>query len=376
MKKNTTVWKTGLLIVFLTIAYFLSKFSPSLPAQLADNVVRPLLGNKNAIILEAWYFGFGDKVRQIQYKVEKPNSNIFTPDVLSAPQSGQVSNVTQNTFNISSIPILQTSNPLPGEGIWKIIPEAQFPNQAVMAKTFLRTDPTRSYSIVSLVKINMQKLAIGVEAGTYYPGETRTLFGPGIVPQNIQQADTLLAVFNGGFQKKDGHYGMIVANKIYVPLRKDLATLLITSSGSARFITYEGEKLDPNIVGVRQNGAFLIKDSIITSFVENGTDTWGRTTTNSMYTWRSAIGITKNGNLIYAVGNSLIPETLAKALLDAGAVNAMQLDINPYWVRFILYNPLNNGGYTYYPLLKNMHNGGYEYLHGYNKDFFYVYKKG
>ena len=103
--------------------------------------------------------------------------------------------------------------------------------------------------------------------------------------------------------------------------------------------------------------------------------TWGLTTTNSMYTWRSGIGVTKNGNLIYAAGPSLVPQTLAVALKAAGAVNAMQLDINPVWVRFVIFNSLGDGKYRYYSLTKDMTNGGYQDLIGYQKDFFYLVQK-
>ena len=71
----------------------------------------------------------------------------------------------------------------------------------------------------------------------------------------------------------------------------------------------------------------------------------------------------------------MIPETLAKALQSAGAIEAMQLDINPTWVRFILFNSQGNGKYTYEPLIKDMVDGGKSYLQGYSKDFFYLYKK-
>jgi uncharacterized membrane protein len=369
------VWKIIVSLLLIGLIYLSSSYSASLPAQLADNVLRPILGNTKTLLLESWYFSLGDRMQQVRNTFKKPNSNIFTPDTIAISQTTVPNNKDLSSFNLLSLPLLINTKPLPSEGIWSTIPEPFFTNQIVMAKTFIRTDTTREYSIVSLVKINMQQLSLGMEAGTYYPGETKKLFGPGKVPKSIQDSNNLIAVFNGGFQKKDGYYGMIVGDKTYVPLRKGLATLLLTSDGKPHFIIYQGEKLGSNVIGVRQNGPFLIKNGVITSFNENGIDTWGRTTTNSMYTWRSGIGITKNGDLIYAVGNSLIPKTLAKALLDAGAVDAMQLDINPYWVRFIVYNSSGKGTYSFYPLLKNMHNGGYDYLHGYNKDFFFVYKK-
>ena len=265
--------------------------------------------------------------------------------------------------------------PISGEGQWQPMEVKAFPNQMVMAKTFVRPDQGKSYATVSLVKMDMKRLKIGVEAGTKYPGGTQGIPGPGVVPKEIQGSGDLVAVFNGGFQYKDGQYGMVVNHKTYVPIRSGLGTLLIDKDGVASMIDYQGGPIDDSAVSIRQNGPLLIKDGQITDFVEKGVDTWGRTTTRTMYTWRSGLGIDKDGNLIYAVGGSLLPETLGKALQAAGAVQAIQLDINPNWVRYIVYNTDSNGGYLYHPLLKNMVNGGYNYLFGYNKDFFFVYKK-
>ena len=49
----------------------------------------------------------------------------------------------------------------------------------------------------------------------------------------------------------------------------------------------------------------------------------------------------------------------------------MQLDINAYWVRFVTFEP-HASGYTYQSVLNTLADGGYGYLHGYNKDFFYL----
>jgi hypothetical protein len=75
------------------------------------------------------------------------------------------------------------------------------------------------------------------------------------------------------------------------------------------------------------------------------------------------------------VGNSLTPTTLAVALKMAGAVDAIQLDINPNWVRFNIFNTLGDGNYNSKPLTRDLKDGSTTYLNGYSKDFFYVYKK-
>lgn len=353
----------------LLIAFF-SPLTTTLSANAADTILHPLLGETNTMYLESMYFGFEDKSNAVKYDVLGVNSPMFSNAL-------PVKNVpVQNSAHMHPSPIPADSSlpRLSDEGKWMPLAQNLFPSDVVIASTFIRPDETRPYAIVTMVEMNTEKLGIGTQAGTYYPGGTHGVYGPGIVPKDIQQSNILLAAFNGGFQEKDGHYGMIIGNKTYVPLRIGIPALVIFTDGSVQLMDYEGQALPQNTLAVRQNGPYLIQYGQITPYIEQGADTWGRTITNSMYTWRSGLGIDKDGNVIYAVGNSLVPETLAKALKAAGAVSAIQLDINRPWVRFILYQSKGNGKYVSSPLLRNMQ-GGQNYLKGYNKDFFYVYKK-
>ena len=76
---------------------------------------------------------------------------------------------------------------------------------------------------------------------------------------------------------------------------------------------------------------------------------------------------------MFAVGNNLTPETLANALISAGADSAIQLDINPVWVRFNIFESTGGSNYSSVPLTKDLTDGSKQYLSGYNKDFFYIY---
>jgi hypothetical protein len=82
--------------------------------------------------------------------------------------------------------------------------------------------------------------------------------------------------------------------------------------------------------------------------------------------------MTASGNLVYAVGPSLTAATLAQSLKLAGATVALQLDINQFWVRFATFTPATPGAYNSESILNTLQNGGPQYLHGYNKDFFYL----
>ncbi len=367
--------KISLKIIFsglIIIVFAVLLTNNGIAAQSADNILRPIIGEKNTLLIESFYFNLQDRFNYWYYLLFNPQ-----PSVLPLNNDSNKRVKIKSNLSLSPIQTFFKFSPFLNDGIWKIVKTNAYPGEEVIAKTFIRPDITRPYAQVTLVKIDMQKIAIGTEAGTYYPGGIYKMYGPGIVPQTIQKENKLVAIFNGGFQARDGQYGMIVGKRVYVPLRENIPLLIITSDGGAKFMDYTGQRIDQggDIAAIRQNGPYLIKNGVITSFNEGGLDTWGRTVTNSMYTWRSGLGITKKGNLIYAAGNSLLPQTLALALQDAGAINAIQLDINPFWVRFISYQTIGGGKYTFQPLLKSMPDTGNAYLKGYNKDFFYLYKK-
>lgn len=345
------------------------KQNPLTAANFADDVLRPLIGPALTVKIEAIFFNIEDNINRIQYSFRPPVKNTVSFSKVSV-----VKIPPEESFTLDSIPLLSSFPKLLGEGDWNPINTGSNSGETTIAQTFVRPDPIRSYAIVYLVKMDMAKLNLSAAAGTREPGGFQS-FGSGRIPKNITESNLLVAAFNGGFKRKDGNYGMFVDGKFLVPMQNDLATLFIYKDSKPEILRYANQSPNKNIIALRQNGPMLIEDSkIVTSSNEWNMQTWGLTTTNSMYTWRSGIGITKNGNLIYAVGSSLVPETLAKALLSAGAVNAMQLDINLAWVRFIVYKPTGNGKYKYFPLTKDLINGGYQFLNGYQKDFFYVYK--
>jgi hypothetical protein len=89
--------------------------------------------------------------------------------------------------------------------------------------------------------------------------------------------------------------------------------------------------------------------------------------------WRSGIGIDANGNLIYAAADSQTVGSLAEILIRAGAVRAMQLDINSFWVSLITYAQPGGGSPT--NLLPSMNRPASRYLTPDDRDFFAVYAR-
>ncbi len=355
-------------ILLLGLILFI-KFDTGDAAALTDNVLRPILGADRVLFLESIFFNTSDEIKKLT----------FNPDSEVAPQfndQNSGSNISGGKLDLDPLAVNSKFKPLAGEGVWHNHPLALFPGEEVMADTFIRSDPDRPYSITTLVQIDMSRIGIGSVAGKKQPGGPVGKPGPGIVPKDIVESGRLVAAFDGGFQYKDGQYGMIVGNTTYLPLKNDLGTFVDYQDGSLKIFDYTGQEIG-NANFVRQNCPMLITDGRVTVADERSRALWGRLAlgTTDIFTWRSGVGLTAKGNLIFAVGNNLTPQTLAQALQSAGAVNAIQLDINPIWVRFNIFKPTGPGTYSSVPLTHDLADGSKQFLNGYDKDFFYLYKK-
>lgn len=361
LKKTTLI---ALLLVAGLVLFI--KYDTPAAAQFTDNYLRPVFGHKMVITIEKYYYNLADKLTQITY-------NLLPNRFFRFLNQGNPTNLTGAKLDLTPTNLnyfpQQTS-----EGLWNNRPLTIFPSQEVMAYTFVRPDPARPFAYVTLVKVDTKAVHLSAVAGTQQPGGPVGNFGPGKVPLNIIQSGNLIAAFDGGFQYRDGQYGMIVSGTTYLPLKTDLGTLVGYKDGTLKIVNYTGQSLGNNIEFVRQNCPILIDNGNITTSNAQNRKLWGRTMTADIYTWRSGVGLDKNGDLIYAVGNNIIPETLAVALKSAGAINAIQLDINPYWVRFNIFDTKGDGTYTTSTLTKSLTSGAKQYLTGYTKDFFYLYK--
>ena len=92
-----------------------------------------------------------------------------------------------------------------------------------------------------------------------------------------------------------------------------------------------------------------------------------------MRVWRTGAGIDRHGNLIYAAADFQTVTTLAQILQRAGAVRAMQLDINPEWPTLITY--AHHGGLDPVKVVPNYQQPATRYLVPDDRDFFAVYRR-
>ena len=188
------------------------------------------------------------------------------------------------------------------------------------------------------------------------------------------EAPALLAAFNGGFEASAGVGGFELAGQVLVPLQAGAASLVIDSNGSAHVgvwgqsLPAPGEPVD----SVRQNLAPLVAGGQPSPQV-NDIAAWGATLGGGPTVARSALGEDRSGDLLYAAGMHVLPVDLADALVGAGAVTAMQLDINPEWVQ-LAWAPEAGGPLS--PAVPGQNRPGDQYQVGWTRDFITVTAAG
>jgi hypothetical protein len=103
------------------------------------------------------------------------------------------------------------------------------------------------------------------------------------------------------------------------------------------------------------------------------TAAWGATLGGGVVVARSALGADRAGNLLYAAGMHVLPVDLADALIGAGAVTGMELDINPEWVQ-LAWAPTAGGALS--PAIPGQNRPGDQYQVGWTRDFITVTASG
>ena len=127
--------------------------------------------------------------------------------------------------------------------------------------------------------------------------------------------------------------------------------------------------LTPEVVSVRQNLGLLVDGGANLS----GAGSWGATLGGVRYTWRSGVGVDAHGNLIYVAADIQTAQSLARILQHAGAIRAMELDINYEWTTFNFFGAF--GARDPAKLLPGMSRPTTRYLSPDDRDFFAVYAR-
>jgi phosphodiester glycosidase len=261
------------------------------------------------------------------------------------------------------------AHPLRYEGVWNRTGPLVDGRPPVLVTTF-RTERAYPRIVAYVAWFDHTRTALAFYPGRYEPPHA-PVRGPMSVPHD--QRWRLLATFNGGFTYIDGHNGSAINGLSYEPLKDGLATLLAYRDGRVRIVTWNGgPNAGPNVVFARQSLPPIIRNGRLNPAL-NDSSQWGYTLGNAVRVWRTGVGVDRHGNLIYAAANDQTVTTLAQILLRAGAVQAMQFDINPEWPSLITYQHWH--GLVPNKVVPNVQQPATRYLVPDDRDFIAVYRR-
>ena len=255
---------------------------------------------------------------------------------------------------------------LPGEGAWRTSGLDVAGGPAVLVTTF-RSDPSYPQMVAGVAWIDQRKAHVLLIPGRYEPPGN----GPrGPMEVSIALRSQLLATFNSGFRLEDMNGGAFANGYLWHPLVAGMATAVGYKNGLMNIVDWTGGATPGSDVAFARQNLPLIVDNGKPNANLSDSSVWGATLGNAVRVWRSGLGIDKNGNLIYAAADQQTVGSLAQILIHAGAVRAMETDINYEWVTFISYAAPNGGLPT--KLLSGIDHGGTRYLVPDDRDFFAV----
>ncbi|HSZ14729.1 MAG TPA: phosphodiester glycosidase family protein [Solirubrobacteraceae bacterium] len=258
---------------------------------------------------------------------------------------------------------------LPGEGVWHATRPSLEARPPVLVTT-LRDQPEYPRVVAGLAWIDTRRTTLTLNPGRLEPSVSIPR-GAMEVPE--RDRPRLLATFNSGFKLSDSHGGFALGGHTYAPMRDGQGTLVGYADGRVDVVDWShGQSAPPGIAFARQNLPLIVENGRPSPNIANAAE-WGATVGNAVLVWRSAVGVDKNGNLIYAAGEDQTVASLARALISAGAVRAMELDINSYWVTFIDYGA--SGAVDPSKLLEGMERPATRYLEPDDRDFFALYSR-
>jgi hypothetical protein len=259
---------------------------------------------------------------------------------------------------------------LQGEGVWHATWLARALHPPVLITSF-RPDPSYPQVVAGVAWIDHTQTSTQIYPGVSEPAVSLPSRGPEEIPE--QMRSRLVASFNSGFKLNDSAGGFAYDGRTYAPMEPDKATIVRYRDGRVNVVSWQGgSDVPPNVVWARQNLPLIVNHGRPNPNLSDGPE-WGATLGNAVLVWRSAVGVDRHGNLLYAAANDQTVESLAKIMIRAGAVRAMELDINAYWTSFITYRTPGAGGAE--NLLAAMDRSPQRYLTPDDRDFFAVYVK-
>jgi hypothetical protein len=225
---------------------------------------------------------------------------------------------------------------------------------------------------VTLMRFDQGLVHLTLHAGSSDGGTVGWTYGDRITPREIH---LLVAAFNGGFKLTYPNVGFMSGGHVAVALKSELASIVTYRDARTNIGAWHAgvPSARGEVFSVLQNQRLLIDRGVVASSVSGCIlKCWGGTVGKRAKVARSGLGITAGGQLVWAAGKRLAPADLAAALIAAGSVRAIELDINPDWVAGYLYAHGGHSGPTPVPVVPGQLGIAGRLLEPYSRDFLAV----
>jgi hypothetical protein len=285
--------------------------------------------------------------RQDLRLVAQANTPQTTPDTADI---GSLSRDSLAAIKLDNIKPLYTSPALPGEGVWETsgVPRDSM-GQPIIHKTFYRPSVDFPNAVVYMMVLDMSKTF-----AQYYVGSQEPAAPIAISEVETELRPRILAVTNAMWMQRHSRgAGAIFRGKVLYPMVNGMATLIVYRDGSVDIQEWNSDIPVHLVRDARQLRHMIVKNGmVVQSVVRNGRleDAeiglgfllgGGGKNMDGKHFWyvadRSAFGVRKDGNLVFAIGHHIGTKDLAKALVLAGCERGMHADANPHNIVANLY---------------------------------------
>lgn len=316
------------------------------------------------------------------------------PETVKIPQATDTDLLRRDPLDLLSldnIKPLYTSPALAGEGVWETAGSPRDPKgRPLIYRTFYRPSVDFPNAIVYMMIVDMSKCFLQYYVGSQEPGATKAVseVEPNLFPR-------VLAVTNAMWQQRHSQgAGAIFRGQMLYPMVDGMATLISYKDGSLDIQEWSPGIPLELVRDARQLRHLIVKDGKVVQAIARkgrledaeiglgfllgggGRDVDGKQ--HWFVAHRSAFGIRKDGNLVFAIGHHIGSKDLAKALVLAGAVRGMHADANPANIVGNLYIRDAYGNLVTKAKL-SPEQSKYtlnRYEDGYSKDFFAFFLRG
>jgi hypothetical protein len=260
-----------------------------------------------------------------------------------------------------------------GEGVWTL--QESVKGQPALFTTLMRVDAVHTSYVAGIASLDQRLVKFELRPGAQDPGGG---FGGAQdwIPPGTRTG--LLATFNGGFRLNSSRGGFYLNGSTSGTLTSGAASVVYFCNGTIKVGQWGRDvQMTKSICGVRQNLKLIVDHGRVAANINSDVEAnFGATLGGAYAVWRSGLGETKDGRIIYVYGPALSAHSLANLLQRAGAIEGMELDINPFWTSFEYYQARGHAASPTPVLLQPaQQTSGYRYYSVWGRDFTAVYAR-